>query len=313
MNGRFRRIQHLLTALPVLESAARLGSFTRAADELWLSQPTVSRHIMNLEADLGVQLFERRHNRLTLTAEGQHLASAVALGFGHIDTILRKIEARPVFDGLTIGCSSSFADCWLMPRFTKLRRALRDYPVHVVVSSWLEDLDLDAVDMFVTWRPQDPAVWTREALFTDVVYPVASPSFLTKQPQLAEATALREAPLLHYDQRDPEFLSWEKWFAHYNCQYIPPKGGYVYFSYQFMLQAAMEGEGIALGWHHLVAQYIADGRLVKLGGEYQERQTAYAIEYRKNNVPSEQLHIVLKWFREEVGEQIRIIPAMFPE
>ena len=118
MQKRFRRFQHLLTAIPVFESAARLGSFTKAATELGLTQPTVSRHIMHLEEQLGLPLFSRQHNRISLTNAGAELSDAIALGFSHIDSVIRSLSPPTHNASVTIGCSFEFSSHWLCQCYT---------------------------------------------------------------------------------------------------------------------------------------------------------------------------------------------------
>lgn len=294
MPSRFRRIQPHLTALPVFEAAARLGSFTRAGGELGISQPSVSRHIANLEEALGQPLFTRDHNRLTLTAEGAALAGAIDLGLSHIDTAYRKVAQGPRRQGLTLACSFSFAHGWLLPRFSDLRRAAGDTPIHLVVSYWLEDVALDDVDMVVNWRSRGWTEWPSLSLFDEVVYPVAAPSWQGRGDTLAPAD------LLHFEERDNEFVGWERWFAHTGQTMPDVTDAYRYSNYHFMIQAAMDGEGVALGWHHLVADQIAQGRLQRVGAPMHYRDDAYSLEYRPNSTAPETVQAILNWFRAEV-------------
>ena len=170
MQKRFRRFQHLLTAMPVFESAARLGSFTKAADELGLTQPTVSRHVMYLEEQLNLMLFHRQHNRISLTNVGRDLFDAVSLGFSHIDSVIDRLNPATNDNGITIGCSFEFATHWLMPRFSSLRRALGSNSINVLTADWLHGMDINSVDILVSWGNQ---TWTnrpRVPLFDEIVF-----------------------------------------------------------------------------------------------------------------------------------------------
>ncbi|WP_282608318.1 LysR family transcriptional regulator [Pelagibius sp. Alg239-R121] len=306
MPSRFHRVRHLLTTLPVLEAAARNGSFTRAGDELGLSQPTVSRHIANLEADLGVTLFTRQHNQLTLTREGRALADAIELGLSHIDAAARQVSITQKQLGLTLACTHSFAHGWLLPRFSSLRRATNQAPIHLVVSYWLEDVDLDEIDLVISWRTRGWTDWPRLALFDEVTYPVCSAAFLAQHPGInsgdSNPSQLSQAPLLNYVERDSDYVSWENWFSHFGCSYVQAPDAYRFSNYHFMIQAAIDGEGIALGWHHLVADQIAAGRLCRVGPAYKHRNAAYTLEFRDDRSAPDRLSPVLEWFRAEASK-----------
>lgn len=309
MQRKFHRIQYLLNALPVLEASARLGSFTRAGEQLGLSQPTVSRHISNLEADLGVTLFERDHNKVKVTKQGRELANAVDLGLSHIDAIVRKTAMGASSDGLRLACTQSFANCWLLPRFSKLRQSVRAQRVHLVVSSWLDDIDLDQVDMMVHWRPQGWAGWPRLHLFDEITFPVCSPVYLERNPVLRTCTEdpsqLPQNQFLHYEERVTESATWSDWFANFGCAYTMQEASYRFSNYEFMLQAAKDGEGIALAWHHLAVDHIAAGELVQIGPAFQRPDAGYVLEYRDDGRNLEPVRQVLDWFREAVPETRR--------
>ena len=301
MQNRYHRLQHLLNALPVLEAAARLGSFTRAGEQLGLSQPTVSRHIANLEADLGLALFTRDHNKLTVTKYGKELANAVELGLSHIDAVVRKSAVGGGVDGLRMACTESFANCWLLPRFSNLRRAAGGQQIHLLVSHWLDDIDLDQVDMVVHWRPNGWAGWPRIHLFDEITFPVCSPDYLDRNPVLLDGaddpSLLMQGELLHYEERATEFARWSDWFAKFGLRCPMHDGVYRFSNYQFMLQAAVDGEGVALAWHHLAADQIVAGDLVQVGPEFRRADAGYVLEYRDDGRNAEQTGRVLDWFR----------------
>ncbi|KPD12331.1 LysR substrate-binding domain-containing protein [Phaeobacter sp. 11ANDIMAR09] len=300
MQGRFRRTQHLLNALPILEASVRLGSFTKAGEHLALSQPAVSRHIANLEDQLGVQLFTRTHNKLTVTRQGRDLANAVNLGLSHIDTAIRRISGTAGAGGLRLACTQSFANCWLLPRFSGLRQAMGDVQVHLAVSHWLDDIDPDSVDMIAHWRPQGWAGWPRKRLFQEVTFPVCSREYLDRNPALRlsseDPSVLSRHNLLHYEERAMEFAGWPEWFAASGIDYSVPDQVFRYPSYQFMLQAAADGEGVALAWRHLAADKISSGELVQIGRDLHRNEAGYFLEYRDTGHMSRHQERLLDWF-----------------
>ncbi len=304
MQKRFRMTERLLSALPVFEAAARLESFTKAANELNLSQPTVSHHIRQIEEQLDTKLFARNHNRLRLTAVGQQLSAAVALGFGHVEQELRSVLGRTHPGGLTLACSMGFANGWLMPRFSSLRRAIGDTMVNVETTDWLTGYDRDTADLIIVWTGDRKSPHERIALFPEIVSPVCSPEFLARHPHLTgpcPAERLLTLRLLHYDERDSQFMNWSKWFALRGVSFDLPKDRYVFSNYEFLLQAVIEGEGIGLGWDHLVHELLATQRLVRIGNSVQGEETAYFLEVRRGRVSDAVLDSVVEWFQAETG------------
>jgi LysR family glycine cleavage system transcriptional activator len=301
MQGRFHRTQHLLNALPVLEASARLGSFTKAGEHLGLSQPTVSRHISNLEDHLGAALFVRNHNKLTVTKQGRELANAADLGLSHIDAAVRKIAMEAAPDGIRLACTQSFANCWLLPRFSQLRHAVDGQQIHLLPSYWLDDIDLEGVDVIVHWRPQGWAGWPSTRLFDEITFPVCAPEYLARNPSLDKCvndpSLLSQFQLLHYEERATEFVSWADWFANFDCTYQIQKGAYRFSNYQFMLQAAVDCEAVALGWHHLVADRIVAGELVQVGPAFRRPNAGYFLEYRAGGGTSKLQRQILDWFK----------------
>jgi LysR family transcriptional regulator, glycine cleavage system transcriptional activator len=305
MQSRFRRIQGLLTPLRVLEAAARLGSFTMAAAELGLSQPSVSRHIASLEHDLGTALFIRSHNKLALTAEGRTLANAVDLGMSHILTAVQFIATSPHREGLTLACTHSFAHGWLLPRFSSLRRATHGRPINLIVSYWLKDIVVEEVDLIVNWRTGGCTDWPRLPLFDEIIYPVCSPEYSRNLTVPLEPHSLRAAKLLDYEVLDDHQIGWKDWFAAQGINAVLPIERDLFSNYHFMIQAAMDGEGIALGWHHLVADQITQGRLVKIGPAFKRKNSSYALEYRQDRLSQASITPVLEWFQEQAAALVQ--------
>ncbi|KIC20139.1 hypothetical protein RA20_10545 [Leisingera sp. ANG-Vp] len=266
----------------------------------------MSRHIANLEDQLGVQLFTREHNKLTVTRQGRDLANAVSLGLTHIDSAIRKTAGSAGAGGVRLACTQSFANCWLLPRFSRLRQAMGDVQVQLAVSHWLDDIDPDSVDMIAHWRPQGWAGWPREQLFEEATFPVCSPDYLRRNPVLQDASedpsVLVRPDLLHYEERAMEFAGWPDWFAASGISYTAPDRISRYPSYQFMLQAAADGAGIALAWQHLAADKIASGDLVQIGQCLRRDGAGYFLEYRDSGTASQLPQRLLDWFFAEAGK-----------
>jgi LysR family transcriptional regulator, glycine cleavage system transcriptional activator len=300
MKGRFRRVQSLATALPVLESAVRLGSFTRAAVELGLTQPTASRHIQALEARIGQPLFRRDHNRIEATDLARRLAAATALGMGHIEAALAEAMVTPR-RALTLATSLTFGNLWLIRRFADLRRAMAPVPVALKMSFWMDDIGESEADIRLDWTVPPPQGAPRVALVPEIVYPVAAPQLAARHgldPQ--RAAPLLSAPLLFAEDRDPH-TGWRHWFAAQGIGFPEPPGAYRHSGYPFLLQEALDGEGVCLGWHHLVVADIAAGRLVRAGPALRRDDLFLTLDFGAATVAPAVIDTLLAWFRREMA------------
>jgi DNA-binding transcriptional LysR family regulator len=294
-----------LNALLVFEAAARLGSFSLAAQELNLSQPAVSRHVATLEARLDCALFTRSHNRVRPTEAGQKLAAAVALGFGHVAAAWSGIAARSGPDEVVLACSYGFADQWLLPRFSRLRDAMGQTQVRVVTSDRMEDLDFGRVDAAVVWNPDALPDRPSIPLIRDETFAVCSPGFRARHAREgSEHLDLQELPperLLHFSVSGTDFLTWPRYFQ---AAGLPPRpfGSPAEFNaYPFLMHAVLNGEGVALGWRGLVDELLAQGAVVQAGPSVSSRGHSYYLQHRPLGDSSGALARLRDWFALQAG------------
>ncbi|HTH76335.1 MAG TPA: LysR family transcriptional regulator [Trinickia sp.] len=257
-----------LQMLSVFESAARLASFTAAARELGSTQPAVSQRIVQLEADLGVPLFERGHRGVTLTPDGQRLYEAVRQSIGTIRDAVADIRAARAKGALTIVTDAGFATYWLVPRLMDLRRFLPDINVKVVTSQLAFDPRRDHADVAIAFGDGDWSPCTATRLFQEQVIPVCSPAFRAAHPEIARPADLRAMSLLHVQPAQPErWMGWNGWFATHGLSAPPDEHGSTFNSYALVMHAALTHQGVALGWLPLVDELVASGQLVTLFDE----------------------------------------------
>ena len=292
-----------LNALLVLEVAVRHSSLSRAADELGLSQPAVSRHITTLENRLGQPLFERNNNQITPTTNAVRLAEAVALGFGHVDQAWSDISAPRNEKVITLACTFGFADQWLMPRFSDLRRTLGNGRVRVVTTDQLGDIDLSRLDAAVVWNPSRLRDRPYFPLIPAETFPICSPEFLGAHPEAKSNIAEIPAGLfLHFDVGESGFMTWDKWFAEAGLE--PPEFGQspAFDAYPFLLQSVRRGEGIGLGWRGLVDQALTKGEVLRLGPTVSDRGVSYFLQHRPVRDENDVLGRMLRWFERAASE-----------
>lgn len=259
--GRVGRLQRLA----VFEAAARLGSFTAAARELGTTQPAVTRQIRALEASLGAELFARTPNRSELTPAGRAVHHELSGAFASVERVLAEIGARR--DPLVLACPPGLAQQWLVPRIDQLQRALGPDDLRL----WIFDRDAE-----LDSAPWDVAIRMGEApdehhdsvmLFPEEVVPVASVAVAARLGLGRGSTAaeLLDAPLLHMDDGDRPWISWSQWFARFGVEIARQPGRVLFHNYPMVLQSAIAGRGVALGWRYLIDDLIDSGVLVPVG------------------------------------------------
>jgi len=253
-------------ALVVFEAAARRLSFTRAADELHLTQAAVSRQIRVLEQDLGVLLFNRDKRAVHLTPEGERLKRTVTMALGHIAETavsLRQIHDEPQ---INLHTTTAFAALWLMRRIGWFRAAFPEIQLRLVSVDDEVQLAGSNLDLSISYG-ESGAEWPALdaiRLLEDELFPVCSPGFRERLPEDFDIRDLAGQPLLHLESVAPTWMSWSTWFR---CRGIELDDNAVHAAsfnnYLVILQAAQEGQGIALGWRRLVQPFLESGQLVR--------------------------------------------------
>lgn len=252
-----------LDLLRTFEASARHLSFTKAGQELFLSQSAISRQIAMLESQLGVQLFLRRVRSLLLTEAGQ----AYYRDVGDVLQRLRDATARlsrPQSNGvLTVTTSMTFASLWLVPRLADFQRVHPGISVHLVADNAIRDPKSAGIDVSVRYSTRELAGPGAEKLFGERVVPVCSPALVQRNP-LSDPMDLQDFTILHFEDPDGRglWLSWEVWLEVMGIRSFKPKASLRFSHYDQMMRAALDGQGIALGRVPLVEPWIREGRLV---------------------------------------------------
>jgi LysR family transcriptional regulator, glycine cleavage system transcriptional activator len=258
--------------LAVFEAAGRLGSFTAAAAELGMTQPAVTRQIRSLEAAIHAELFRRTSNRSELTDAGRALHLRVSQGFASIEGALADLGHRA--EVFVLACNPGLAQQWLMPRLEELQAVLGGKELRLWLFDQDAELERGVFDAAVQVGDGSfPNVESR-LLFNESVFPVASPGFAKELGlrRTSRPKALLDAPLLHMDDGDRPWMSWSTWFTHHHLS-LPRKPGRILFNnYPMVLQQALAGRGVALGWRYLVDDLINDGVLTQVGPEVTSNQ-----------------------------------------
>ena len=248
-----------LNGLRAFEAAARHLSFTRAAEELNVTQAAVSHQVKALEARLGIALFRRLNRALRLTEAGQAYLPAVRDAFDAIAEATGRLEAHRSGGVLTVTTLDSFAAKWLVPRLGRFRAGHPDLDVRISTSDGMVDFARDDIDLGVRYGGgQYPGLHTVR-LMTEDIFPVCSPALLDGDRPLASPADLRHHTLLHDDMRE----DWRMWLLAAGVGGVDPTRGSAFSHSHLVVQAAVDCQGVALGRGALVAEDLAAGRLVR--------------------------------------------------
>ncbi|MAZ01815.1 MAG: transcriptional regulator [Sneathiella sp.] len=249
-----------LKALRSFEAAARHLSFSKAAEELFVTPAAVSHQVKALEDWLGVTLFKRLNRAVILTNEGQNYVMGVRNGLEIIGAATEKIMLQDASGALHVDTLPSFAARWLLPRLSRFREAHPDIDVRLSASDHLTDFNREDVDVVIRYgHGHYPGLRVNKLLTEELMFPVCSPSLLKGKHPLRHPSDLKYHTLLHDDMR----IDWQAWLAMAGVTGVDPKKGPSFNDSSMLLTAAMEGQGVALGRSTLAADDLMAGRLVQ--------------------------------------------------
>ncbi|MYG66890.1 MAG: LysR family transcriptional regulator [Gammaproteobacteria bacterium] len=258
-----------MNALRAFEAAARHLHFTRAAEELELQQSAVSRYIAELEDAIGARLFERRHRSVTLTAAGEILHRAVATGLERISAGALTVSDLADDRRIVIACGGATSELFLRPRLNALHQALGGNAVIRLLhceNAYLERPDVvyvDRIDLIASYHSVDGVPRGEAVVFPEAIAAVCSPGFAathadTLRRPVAQWGAL---PFLSFARPSLGWAAWDDWFETVGRPQPPPR--YLpYEDYVYLLDAAVAGQGLVLGWRNFMDRFLDTGSLV---------------------------------------------------
>ena len=245
----------------IFESVARLGSFTLAAEEMHMQQPSVSAAIKQIESHLNITLFYRNHRKITLTSAGQRLYSGIASGLSSIEGAIASVQDMARNDHVTLSTSSAFSHYWMMPRMGQLHDLHPDIELRVQNTDRELELDIESISLGIRLGHGDWAGYDCHKIADEIIYPVANPQVMAAATTLRSIPSLISQRLIHLEEPIRERPTWTDWFRHHNIPNIEVSGGLRLNDYALVLQAAISGEGFAIGWDHIVTEMLDKGVL----------------------------------------------------
>ncbi|MDE2003509.1 MAG: LysR family transcriptional regulator [Betaproteobacteria bacterium] len=262
------------------EAAGRRLSFTLAAQELFVTQSALSRQIKALEEALGAPLFERRHRALALTVAGAAFHRSITEALDALASAAERARGGNRSPGLTLSTTVSFASLWMIPRLASFRAEQPEVEVYVSADDRVVDLARGDVDIAVRYLPDSGAPANAVRLFGERLTPVASPKVARGREPLRVPADLARHVLLHFDEpegRTP-WLDWRSWLASNGEPGLRSAGSLRFRLYDQVIQAAVGGQGVALGRLPMIAEHLRDGRLVApFARKYESARSYFAI------------------------------------
>ena len=295
-----------LDLLRGFESAARHLSFTRAAAELFLTQSAVSRQIQALEEFVGVALFERRHRALALTEAGQAYYRSVAASLEQVREATRRLREARTGHVLTVTTTVSFASIWLVPRLVRFRKEHPRVDVRIAATHEVVDMEREGIDLAIRDCPSDDVPPGSTHLVGEQLAAVCSPGYAkearAQKRALAKPGDLSQHVLLF--RHDPTgrwpWLTWAAWLETRGLEELSPQGTLTLDQYDQVIQAAVHGQGIALGRMTLVEQYVRDKRLLALFGPAQRVGRAFYAVFARDAPARPEVRLFVEWLQREL-------------
>lgn len=286
-----------LTGLTAFEAVARLGSFTRAASELGVTQAAVSRQIHLLEEGLGFDLFRRLHRRVELTEKGTSLSAAATTAFNLLAETIADISKEETPEGLTISASVAFSHFWLLPRISSFSRAYPGNALRIITQDNAAGLQGGDVDLAIRYGNGMWPDGQAELLFDDEIFPVCSQEYAENLGEIEDLAELVRHPLISSDSEDPSWTGWNEWLAAFSVETPKRPLGMRCSFYTEAIYAALNGHGIALGWRRLVQELLNQKTLVRLTSQSIATRNGYFIVVPRRSARNPRVAQFVEWLK----------------
>lgn len=285
------------SSLRALEAACRLRSYSRAAEELFVTHGAVSHQIRSLEQRYGVRLFRREGNEMIPTAAAQRLADRVAEAQALLREGLGRLQAEGSPRTLVISTLGGFFQRMLAPRLHRFTAENPDLEIEIRSEERLADFVTDGVDLALRYGPGGWPGVRADVLFWESVFPVCSPDFQARH-GLETPQDLLRVPLLRHRSRP-----WKAWFQMAGLEADEPRGGLVFDDSSSLLDAAVTGLGAALARSGLAGFDLESGRLIRPFPEAHEVDWGYFIVWREDSPKQATIQRFRDWMVAEFSDQ----------
>ena len=295
-----------LNALRVFEVAARTGGFASAAEELHVTPAAVSHQVKTLEGYLDLRLFVRRARGLELTEAGRQLLPQLSLGLDHFERGVGSLTKGQLAGRLRVNAAPSFATLWLVPRLQGFLAAYPDIVVRVTALARAPDLARGETDVRLVYGVGPFPGLASRVLMREQIAPVCAPTLLNQHP-LRRFADLRHHRLLHDIDtgKDEPTMTWRRWLRDAGVSGVDPEAGLEFSDSILLTEAAVRGQGVALGRSGLVGDHLASGRLVRPLAASRPADYAYWAVTTHGVEQNPRVVVFLAWLEQEVERETR--------
>lgn len=283
-----------MQALRAFEATARERSLTRAAKTLHLTHGAISHQVKALESSLGVRLVERSGRGIRITEEGERFAIRVRTAFAELDAAVQEIAARSNPTLLRVSVVPSFAARWLLPRIGRFYAAHPDIDLVVSATMAVVDFRHDDADVAIRYGFGQWEGVRVEHLLDDAFFPVCSP-------RIAGGVPKRPADLARHMLLRSDDEPWTPWFEAAGLDWPEPARGPIFSDSAHMMQAAAEGQGVALARSTLLGNDLRNGVLVRPFAVQVPSPRRFYLVYPPRNAESPKLVAFREWLRVEIA------------
>jgi DNA-binding transcriptional LysR family regulator len=279
-------------------AVGRRMSITVAAQDLCLTQSAVSRQIQALEESLGVQLLNRGYRSISFTPAGEQLFRVADGAVQQLQDAFAALRSAAERSPVTITASNGVTTLWLLPGLGDFQRRYPNIDIRLATSAKLFDLRTEGADLAIRYCAEKTAPRGSIRLFGEKIVPVAHPSLAVRR--LDSPEAIEEQVLLEYDDPHRPWMQWANRLKAMGLGAVKPKGILRFNQYDQVIQAALVGQGIALGRMALVEPMLADRRLVVVDAATYDDAGGYAYWLvLAEETPRPDVRDVIDWIKAE--------------
>ncbi|WP_051201842.1 DNA-binding transcriptional regulator DsdC [Ferrimonas senticii] len=302
----------ILSSMFCFASAARHLSFTKAAEELHLTQSAVSHRIKKLEDQLGFKLFLRFNRRLQLTEQGQGLLAVLDSSLGELDGAIRDLRQQEFTSNVNVAVPHSFARCWLAERLGDLHSQYPKLTLSVRAQSRATDFLTEKVDVAVYYDRPERHHLHQQLLFDELLVPVCSKEYADEHNLWQNPDALGSCLLLHDERAWPgadTHDEWRYWASQAGLDPLAVARGFVFNRSDLGYRAAMSGQGVAIGRWRMVAPQVAHGNLVVPINTFVKAEQAYITVCHPDRKEVPAIKAMFDWLHEQSQQSEAVMTA----